>query len=326
MSTAPLIALSRLDLPDIVADSDSDSRQSIEGPVLVKAFQGAIQHRQALIKNQINETARAVLLATASAGALDQVAALYGIKRLQITPADPKASPPVEAVMESDDRLRLRARLSLQAMTQSGCEGAYLFYALSASARIKDISVYNEEHRPEKINMVVLSDHLRGDSSTENDGILTSVREAMQRRASVTDTISVRWATIVECPVEAKLTIQPGYDAETIYKEVVRNTQNLLKENHRLGKNIIRNEFFSAMYLPGVECVNLIKPDRDIAVGIDSAPYNNGSDEDKAMFNIVVNRMPDKNFIFQLPEFYQLLLRQSRRINLTASVSFKNAE
>ena len=41
-------------------------------------------------------------------GDLDQLAANYNVKRLTVTPADDDAVPPVAAVMESDEALRLR--------------------------------------------------------------------------------------------------------------------------------------------------------------------------------------------------------------------------
>ena len=68
-------------------------------------------YRELLLRQRINEAAQAVMVAYAMGGDLDQLAANYNVKRLTVTPADDDAVPPVAAVMESDEALRLRVCL-----------------------------------------------------------------------------------------------------------------------------------------------------------------------------------------------------------------------
>ncbi len=67
-------------------------------------------YRELLLRQRINEAAQAVMVAYAMGGDLDQLAANYNVKRLTVIPADDDAVPPVAAVMESDEALRLRVR------------------------------------------------------------------------------------------------------------------------------------------------------------------------------------------------------------------------
>ena len=90
---------------------------------------------------RINDAGRATMLAYARGTDLDHRAADYDVQRLLLVPADPDADPPVEAVWESDDRLRLRCQMAFDALSVAGSRGAYVFHTLSAAAGIADVSV-----------------------------------------------------------------------------------------------------------------------------------------------------------------------------------------
>lgn len=288
MSIAYSNSLPKLDLPQLRAD-DSLNRVIADGEhsELTGTLFDVVEQRRQLLFDQLNQLTRSVMLATASGVFLDQAAALLGVKRMTITPADPKANPPQPAVMEPDERLRLRARLSMQAMSHAGCKGGYRFYALSASAHVKDVSVFirDEPASADVVHIVILGDSGRGGMDVTND-ILGAVERAVGNIASITDHIKVRWANIVDYRVDARLQIEEGADNAAVIGATSAAVKRLVRDNHRLGKNIVRDEFLAALYQPGVERVMLLEPAADQAISLDAAAYNAGDESDTASFNI----------------------------------------
>ena len=103
-------------------------------------------YREMLLRQRINEAAKANLLAYAMGSDLDQKAADYGVTRLS---------------GESDDRLRYRCQLSLEGFSTAGPVGAYRYYALSSSVKVKSVDVASPS--PGVVQVTVLS--------TEGSGI-----------------------------------------------------------------------------------------------------------------------------------------------------------
>lgn len=83
-------------------------------------------YREMLLRQRINEAARANLLALAKGSDLEQLVAFYGVTRQQ---------------GESDDALRLRTKERILGTSTAGGLAHYRFQALSVSPDIRDISV-----------------------------------------------------------------------------------------------------------------------------------------------------------------------------------------
>lgn len=99
----------RARLPDFDATVESDPA--------VKILQVAA-YREMLNRQQFNDRARGVMLAYARGSDLDQLAALVGVQRLVIRPADPVTGAAAE--MEPDDALRQRAVLAPESFSVAG--------------------------------------------------------------------------------------------------------------------------------------------------------------------------------------------------------------
>lgn len=115
-----VIDLSQLPAPQIVDVPDFESLLAERKAAFVALYpadeQGAVRrtlelesepitkqlqentYREILLRQRINEAAKAVMVAYAIGGDLDQMAANYNVKRLTVTPADNDAVPPVAAV------------------------------------------------------------------------------------------------------------------------------------------------------------------------------------------------------------------------------------
>ena len=87
-------------------------------------------YREVLLRNRINEAAKASLLAFATGSDLDHLAAFYGVTRL---------------MDESDEALRLRTRQRIIGFANAGGAAHYRYWALSASPEVADVEVDSPE-------------------------------------------------------------------------------------------------------------------------------------------------------------------------------------
>ena len=123
-ATFTAVDLSRLPAPDIIEALDFEtiladavarmqalmpefqSRDSDPATKLLQVFAYFVQ----LLRQRVNDAARAVMPAYAVGADLDNIAALFGVERLMITPPDVVLGIP--AVMESDADFRRRMVLA----------------------------------------------------------------------------------------------------------------------------------------------------------------------------------------------------------------------
>lgn len=92
------------------------------------------------LRVRINEAAVANMLAHAAGRDLDNLVANFKVFRLQISPGDSTAIPPVDPVHESDSDLRMRAQQAFEGLSVAGPTAAYEYHARSADGRIADVS------------------------------------------------------------------------------------------------------------------------------------------------------------------------------------------
>jgi len=320
MSIFPVINLARLQSPTLgrhpgrqkkLEKLKSDLRTYVEqvdvSEPLIDHILNIFVEREIGLYSRVGDALKGVMLANAGGSALDHAVALYGVKRLIIEPANPDASPPTEAVLESDERLRLRARLSLESLSQAGCEGAYLFQALSASPHIKDVGIHvpdfiqTQANTRREVHVYILLDpeeFTDGKADTpdedKNNKVIESVQQALNAVCSVTDRIVVRQANTHPYTVKADLTLEPGADEQRVKESAREAVTRLVAENYRLGKNIIRSEFLSAMYQTGVGQVELHEPAQDQAISIDTVALFSSPAEENLVIETKTREKNDK--------------------------------
>ncbi|MGN6260272.1 MAG: baseplate assembly protein [Ralstonia sp.] len=230
-------------------------------------------YRELLLRQRINEAARAVMLAYAHDKDLDHVAALFGITRLVIKPADPITGTPAE--MESDTDLRLRARLAPQSFSTAGPEGAYISHARNADGRVLDASATSPQ--PGEVRITVLS--REGDGTAPPD-LLQNVQSALRPRdvRPLTDYVTVQSATLLPYVVAATLHLFPGPDSGIVLIEARKRLAQYVESCHRLGQVVARSGLDSALHVAGVQLVDLLSPANDIRSNLTQAPHCIGID------------------------------------------------
>lgn len=240
-------------------------------------------YRELLLRQRINEAAQAVMVAYAMGGDLDQLAANYNVKRLTVTPADDDAVPPVAAVMESDEALRLRVPAAFEGLSVAGPTAAYEFHARSADGRVADASATSPA--PAEVVLTVLS--REGDGTAEKD-LLDVVENALNSEnvRPVADRLTVRSAEIIPYRVEATIFLYPGPEAEPVMAAAKASLQKYIASQTRLGRDIRRSAIFAALHVEGVQRVELTSQLADVVLNKTQAASctqwsvtNGGTDE-----------------------------------------------
>ncbi len=242
---------------------------NLESEPVVKLLQ-VVAFREMILRARINDSVRAVHLATASGTNIDALAALFGVTRLTITPANPAAVPPTAAVMETDAALRARTQLALEGFSTAGPVGAYVFHALSASGQVKDVSV--ETPNPGTVRVTVLSTVGQGVPDAPLLAAVTTRLNAQDVRP-LCDTVVVQAATITTYTVVATLAMFDGPDAGLTLAEARAAVAVYVADSHRLGRAIRRSALFAALHRPGVALVTLTLPAADITPTLAQAAF-----------------------------------------------------
>ncbi|MBC3943786.1 baseplate assembly protein [Erwinia persicina] len=245
---------------------------TLESEPIVKLLQENA-YREIILRQRVNEAARANMVAFATGGDLDQLGVNNGVLRLTITPADDAAIPPVAAVMESDDDFRLRVAGAFEGLSVAGPTGAYEYHAKSADGRVADASAISPS--PAVVTVTVLS---REGNGTAPADLLAVVDAALndENVRPVADRVTVQSAAIVDYRVDATLFIYPGPEAEPIRVAAEARLAAFVSAQRRLGRDIRQSALYAALHVEGVQRVQLNAPAQDVVLDKTQAGYCTG--------------------------------------------------
>lgn len=235
---------------------------ALESEPITKQLQEST-YREMLLRQRINEAAQAVMVAYALGGDLEQLAANYNVKRLTVTPGDNDAVPPVAAVMESDEALRLRVPAAFEGLSVAGPTAAYEFHARSADGRVADASATSPA--PAEVVLTVLNREGDGIAGTD---LLAVVEKALNSESvrPVADRLTVRSAEIIPYSVDATIFLYPGPEAEPVMAAAKASLQKYIANQMRLGRDIRRSAIYAALHVEGVQRVELVSPLNDVVL------------------------------------------------------------
>lgn len=276
IASSPSIDLSALPAPEIIAQPDFETRLAGKiaqllalAPELSSLFESdpamklleADCYDETILAQTMNDAARGLLLAFATGPRLDHLAALFGIERLTITPADPDTG--TAAVVESDTALRQRVQLAPHSFSVAGPELAYVFHARSAHADVADATAVSPE--PGEVLVTVLSATGTGVPASP---VIDAVRAALTGPVRpLTDHVTVNPAAPVAFAIEAELHVFAGPDQQLILDTALASLATYLASTRRLGRDIARSAIIAALHVGNVQRVDLIQPFADIAIG-----------------------------------------------------------
>ena len=218
-------------------------------------------YREKIMRTYINHLSKSVMLAYAAGADLENLAAIFGVARRTVTPANKDSIPPTLAVWEDDETLRNRVHLSLEGHTTAGSAGAYMYHSLAADADVKNANISTPSAGI--VDVVILSN---SDSGVPSAALLQTVTDALNADEvrPLTDLVNVLPAQINSYQIDVTLTPFEGAGGELILKEARSRINNFVKEAHKLGQDIYLSAIHAALHVVGVERVEIAQPVGDI--------------------------------------------------------------
>lgn len=204
---------------------------------------------------RVNDACKALLLAHAIKGDLDQLGANVNLKRLVIQPEDLLAVPPVSEVLEDDDSFRERIQLSYEGLTTAGPRNSYILHARNASGLVRDATA--ESPSPASVTVTVLS--------TEGDGTATPALLATVAAAlndddvrPLGDRVTVQGAQILPYRIDAILHMKSaGPEGDASLAEANSRLAAWINPRKRLGVEVARSAIDAQVHVAGVSRVEL---------------------------------------------------------------------
>lgn len=225
----------------------------LESDPAVKIIE-AFCYREMVIRARINDAAKANLIRYATGGNLDDLAGFYDVTRL---------------ANETDDALRSRAILAIQARSPGGSKFWYKAAALRADSRIRDVAVYREEFLP-VIHVAVLS--------TLNGGIPDqAMLDAVESEVTSDDTrlindssIIVEAAVASTVDIEADVWLLPSAPQGTV-DALEQTLRDAWEEEAGIGFDLEPSWIEARLHVPGVKSVDVLSPSAVVTVAPGSA-------------------------------------------------------
>jgi len=235
---------------------------SLESEPLVKLLQENA-YREVILRQRVNEAARAVMVAYATGSDLDQLAVNNGVQRLVLKPADSTTIPPTDAVMESDSDLRMRIPQAFEGLSVAGPSGAYEYHARSADGRVADASAISPS--PAEVTITILS---RDNDGKATPDLLAAVDKALNDEdvRPVADRVTVQAAEIVPYQIDAVLYVLPAPEIEPVRAASEAQLKKYINTQGRLGRDIRLSAIYAALHVEGVQRVELQSPLADIVL------------------------------------------------------------
>lgn len=221
-------------------------------------------YQELLLRNRVNDAARAVMLPFAIDADLDQIGANTNVKRLVLVEADPDASPPVEEVREENDAYRLRIQEAPDALSTAGPRNAYEFHARSADGRVLDARAVSPA--PCEVVVAVLATSTDWQAPPE---VLQAVEDALSAEdvRPLGDLVTVVQGDVTDYVLEAVVYVEKRPEAPIAISAARANAAAMANPARPLGYSVYRNAYVAALKVEGVRNVLIKSPAADILCG-----------------------------------------------------------
>lgn len=238
------LILSRMQ-EELVA-KDPEFSALVESDPAIKVLEIAAW-RELLLRQRINDAARANLLAFALSADLDHLAAFYNVERMEA---------------ESDLAFRKRTQAKIAGWSTAGSRDYYRYHALSASTRVLDARA--DSPLPGQVRISILAADNQG---IADDTLLKVVTEALTNDTVrvLTDRVEVVACGIITTPIIADIYLYPETSAEIITQAKTR-LNNAIAEQKRLGWDLTRSWIMGNLFVEGMQKIEIISPAQDIEI------------------------------------------------------------
>ncbi len=202
--------------------------------------------RELLLRADINDAVRATLLAFATGGDLEHLAAFYDVERMD---------------GELDDRLKTRIVLAIQGRSTGGPPARYRYVAMTADIRVESAIAYRDGRSP-IIHVAIFSTDPDGVASAE---LLAIVDAALQADdvCLVNDTIIVSTAVRTTVNIAADIWLMPDADQDTIARAALA-LRTAWGAEQKLGRSLVKTWWEAKLSIAGVYKIEGTSPMVDV--------------------------------------------------------------
>jgi len=209
--------------------------------------------RELTLRQRINDALKATLLRFAIGADLDNIAAFYGVTRLQ---------------GETDEELRERTIERVMGSSTAGGRSWYRYQALTASPLIADVNV--DTPFPGQVRVSVLAKAGNGTASAELLEAVDAVVQADDVRV-ITDTVTTVSAEIVTVNVQAQVWLLPEAP-ETVFENLEETLRAAFAAESGMGWDVTLSWLIAKLQQPGVQRVMLQVPTARVICAANQAP------------------------------------------------------
>lgn len=251
---APPDVVEELDFETIYQELLADFRRlypewtaSLESDPVVKLLELAA-YREMLLRARINDAAQSNLLAFATGGDLDQLAAFYGVVRQND---------------ELDDRLRLRVQFQIAALAGNGTSERYRAKAMEASDAVVDAAVLQPAAGSVDVALWI-------SSGPSVDDVLSAVRAAFAADDARTLGVPLTVRQAQAKPISVTATIYREATAPVdLAQRLAASLPQALTDYAQLGRDVPRSWLLARLHVAGVSRVELSTPAGDVTMAPD---------------------------------------------------------
>ena len=295
---------------------------------------------------EINDTVRAVLLPTSTGADLDNLGAIYQEERRTLSPGDPDANPPIEAIRESDRDYRNRLLTAFRALALGSREWYKKLILESGSpfeTTIKDLQVLGPEDSDD-VGIVDPDDHSITtiqpgdiwcyieafsdvtpipsqtlidqvynylDRNTLPDG--TQPRALVDERRFLGDTINVRSCIQKPYTISARFRENPGLDFDTVKQTIQNIAVEFVGESKRIGEKIPLSAIYSALDTDEVFELDIDYPKQNITPGLNELPIASFAFELESNQYVDPSSVTWDNFSNQTGSKWSIIINNSKQ-------------
>lgn len=220
-------------------------------------------YSEMLVRQRINEAARAGFLALAAGADLDHIGAGRGLARKIIQAADPAANPPVPEIRETDAAYRRRIQLHPEKFAAAGPRAAYIAHALD----VPDVADANPVRPVAGTVRVYVKSYKNGGVPTPE--LLAAVKNHLsaETRRPLNDLVEVAAARPKNITIEYETTFEQGPDKTLVAAKQRSDLDTVLADNAMLAGSLALSKIIGALDVVGAKKVRLIQPTADIQCG-----------------------------------------------------------
>jgi phage-related baseplate assembly protein len=219
----------------------------------IKINQEVATYYELMMRDRVNQAARAVTLAFATGSDLDAIATRY-----------PGGVPRMEG--ESDDRYRHRIWAAPNPLSAHGTAESYEFWGLSALAELRDVTVTKIRPLLSEDPIIIITCMLEGANPTPSPAQLLEVRRYIidEKRKGATDVVTIRAPIVKDIVYHICLWLYPGPDAPTVLAAVRASLAALVERQRWLGADHTLMAINAAVALAGVHSADIESPTADV--------------------------------------------------------------